>query len=90
MLRQAVRLTSEVSALPRISLLLTDPPKEAPGESLTEKWLKGLFDDDDKKKKKDSTDTKKDDDDQEGGQMMPIPPGLAGLYFARSVDRRWF
>lgn len=86
MLRQAVRLTPSVSQTTNCPYLFTNPPKEAPPESLTEKWLKGLFDEDPKsKKKEDSKPKRKDDDDQEGGQMMPIPPGLAGLYYSREV-----
>lgn len=82
MLRQAVRLTPSASPFP---YLFTKKSKEAPPETLTEKWLKGLFDDQPKRKKEDSKSNRKDDDDQEGGQMMPIPSGVPGLFYSREV-----
>jgi hypothetical protein len=85
MLRQAVRLTPSASQLSQFPCLFTKKPKEAPPESLTEKWLKGLFDEEPKPKKEDPKSNRKDDDDREGGQMMPIPSGVPGLYYSREV-----
>lgn len=64
-----------------------------PEEGLLKKWLKGILGENKEHKKdkeQDKTDKKKvedeqkdetDDDNDGGGIMMPIPPGLAGLFY---------
>lgn len=57
------------------------------------KWIEGLLGkkEQEKKKqqekkeqeKKDKKDSSSDDDDENGGIMMPITPGLAGLFYSR-------
>lgn len=64
-----------------------------PEEGVLKKWLKGILGGDaehrkeqeheksDKRKAEDEHKDDTDDDDDGGGVMMPIPPGLAGLFY---------
>lgn len=88
MLRQAVKIVP-LATVPRAPVLFAETPKTEPSEdTLTKKWLQGLFDEENPKPHEEKkAKSWKDDDDRDGGVMMPIPPGLAGLYFFRGRAR---
>lgn len=73
----------------RIWFLLNKEPEEG----ALKQWLKGIIggdtehkkthqeDNEDRKKVEDEQQDDTDDDDIGGGIMMPIPPGLAGIFY---------
>ena len=90
MLRQVAKL-APLATLPRSAILLTEKPQPEPADdTLTKKWLKGLFDPEDTKPREEKKSKSGNDDDPDGGVMMPIPPGLAGLYYFREGHRAGF